>query len=318
MDPKKIQETTKPIIDTARKMMTKEDGIDPDDDKFLKTVENITKYVPMVVGLIQGFSQQMQAARAANQPQQMEQPQQRGPEPPPGWLSMDPLQKLSKKYVGGQLNPWYVAGLRYDAWADGTASTDVPAAQGYPPQHTQADWVTPTRENIVRQQRGEPTMNPDYGLPPPDFSTPVPAKSAPSTPAPSQAQGTPGVPAHGSYASVAPTQAPPPQRNELPPEVQAAIAVNTQYIKLATGYINSMSDEDLERWVNDPKTLREKAKAALPLLPPSVVSMLREGDLEAFVQTLKEECTSKWVVLEQKQLVEQARLCLRALKEAVA
>lgn len=81
-----------------------EDGV----SKFIKKVE---PFVPLAMSFIQGFVQNMNAKREEQSKEQTPQ----GPRPPDGWLVMDAISKLKRKYnADGSLSQWYLAGEYYD------------------------------------------------------------------------------------------------------------------------------------------------------------------------------------------------------------
>lgn len=72
-------------------------------------VELLKEWTPVILPFVQGFLQSASQARQQAAPQQ-------AIAPPPGWLGMGALQKLSRKHT----NPaWYTQGVAYDAAMSG-------------------------------------------------------------------------------------------------------------------------------------------------------------------------------------------------------
>lgn len=85
------------------------ESLGPDDgvSKFIKKVQ---PFIPLATSFIKGFVDNMNATRVAQA-----QPVNSGPVPPEGWLYVDGITKLKKKYnPDGSLSQWYLAGEYYD------------------------------------------------------------------------------------------------------------------------------------------------------------------------------------------------------------
>jgi len=86
------------------------------EDGVAKFIKKVTPLLPLAKSFVEGFVQNMNAHKAANDPSAKQ--QQQGPTPPDGWLQIGSMQKLNKKYLGnGNINPWYAAGELYDKQA---------------------------------------------------------------------------------------------------------------------------------------------------------------------------------------------------------
>jgi hypothetical protein len=107
-----IQSGTAPTNQFEGVLNALTDSLGPEDgvSKFIKKVQ---PFIPLATSFIQGFVENMNAARVAEA-----KPVNTGPVPPDGWLHVDGISRLKRKYnPDGSLSQWYLAGEYYDQQA---------------------------------------------------------------------------------------------------------------------------------------------------------------------------------------------------------
>jgi len=75
---------------------------------------------------------------------------------------------------------------------------------------------------------------------------------------------------------------------------------NAKYVEMAINYINELSDEDLNKNLENVGLLENKFKPFFPLLPIQVKSMISQTSKEDLKKIIKEKCVDKFKIIEEK------------------
>ncbi|MFA6462373.1 MAG: hypothetical protein WCV90_08995 [Candidatus Woesearchaeota archaeon] len=118
------------LVRETQKLLNKNPDYNGDEnDPVLQTIAKYSKYIPLVVEFMKGFSGSVQQFNKQDQSPKIQ--------PPHGWLNMTPMQRLNYKHTRAE---WYNAGEAYDMMIE-TGNTNpqinhnyVDPTYGEPPQ----------------------------------------------------------------------------------------------------------------------------------------------------------------------------------------
>ena len=271
------------------------------DDGVAKFIKKVQPFVPLATAFIQGFVQNMNAQQAAAAQQQ--QPQ--GPQAPEGWLYMDGMTKLKKKYnPDGSLSSWYLAGEYYDQQA-AIHGINAGVQRSMPVQmestiHGQREAAIQRRE---QQMQGQRTMK-DLEREAQQFDKPQDMSTAREVP---RSDGAPATIDEAIKAKEQPADQQPQITGDQAKEIIQEIAPKLQedalkYLNLVVNYFKTRPLDQFEADLKNIDKMIEQYSTFIDLLPFQAKEAFKRISAEELEAMLKESDPEKHKMLVKKKL----------------
>ena len=266
------------------------DPISEEEDPVLKYIEKAMKYLPIIMEAFKGFNMASQNFQASRQPQRP------SIQPPDGWESMSPIQRLGRKYSAPD---WYEAGERWESYKETGQISQINT--GYvDPTYNQAVAQRQQAQNLrdLQQRHPEPPLikqnEPQQERPPeqePDFIEKAKQKQGIET---------------GQDK---------PQGEETTMIINALREDNNKYVEMAFNYLAGLEMEQFKEYVKNIDKLKPKFSMLNMLLPFQTKEMIKNTSSEEFVSIFKEKSPDKYKWLQEEKKVPQLKKLFEELKE---
>lgn len=259
----------KDLMDQVNNMAT--DPVTGKEDPTLKTIKTIVKYLPVAMEFIKGFKEAAKMDLSRQQPmQQREEPKIR---PPEGWLHMSPLEKLKFKYSRPE---WYEAGVLYDQAQGGGSGIDISGSSGGSKKSPPRNAASPSENPPPREPKTLKELADKYPEPPIVENGVDPEETA--------KEGDVEMPGNDIVKIL--------QRD------------NERYALMACEKINSMSDEEIIKYLEDVEGTINTFNRFKVLLPAHLVQMIIELNKPILDQLLQSRCKAKYDMLVEKEKID--------------
>jgi hypothetical protein len=273
-----VQSLTKELISVSKDVFKDEDGKHP---KVLDIAERVEPYMPVIGQFFKGLVQGMQNNQVQNAQQKAARP---SIQPPAGWESFSPIQRLAKKYASdGTESVWYAQGI---AWEEYKASGIQPSVtvqqvqQGVPASYNEPQNL----RQLARKYPEAPLVSDELPV-----QTPIP--SDPSR------EGKPV----GFLSS--------PQENNksdtvLEETMKAIQDDQVKYVNMAISYLDTMPMEQFKQYLSDLDSWITKALTFKFMLPVHLKAIILATPADELIQVLEKGCVEKYKWLKENNQLE--------------
>ena len=281
-----IEKGTKSVTDKARILsdLAKEFGNKESEgmqsiDKIDKWINLAEKYAPLILQAVKGFADrnaELQTQQANIKDVNV------GTPAPTGWVSMSPMERLSRKYeADGSISNWYTQGEMYE-----NESSYKPPQLQQPQQQAQVQQKPQSLEELAKQYP-EPPLIKD------------------SEPVKEQPKQEEVKKVNNMQENI---------NNETKALIEQLRQDNEQYLIMAFDYVNKMDNEQLKKHIED-KTLLELLDKYKMLIPTQTKQMLITIDDPYLINLLKLKCKDKYDFVEKEKLLDNVKELFKELQE---
>jgi len=271
--------------------LLKNKNSDTESDPILKAIDKYGKYLPLALQFIQGIQGSLAQYNKKDVAPKIQ--------PPEGWLSMTPMQKLNYKY---SRSAWYEAGEAYDlAIETGNMNPQI-----------NNNYVDPTYQSQPQDLRSLARKYPEaplvHDIPPQPLKETAPIQSDVKT-------GDQKLPEQSNESKSSDVKNSETQGISQEKEIIAELqADNLKYINLGADFINGLSEKEFTNHLDNIEALIEKAKPFIPIVPIQVKGMIIQTSKEDLETLFKEKCPEKYSIVLKKKKVKKLLELFESLK----
>jgi len=277
-------ETAKEVLELSKTIFKDPDTGKP--DKILTYIEQGAKYLPLAVKFMEGFMENMKAFNA--KPVQAEEEEQKM-QPPEGWESVSPLEKMKYKY---SRPAWYEAGLAWDSYKE--SGVINPAVninyvdKGYtPPRRGQIvhdQGAEPVSLNELSRKHPEPPLVDDQEKPTENLHDPKLEKVIEEK---QKRLNTPKEIKDKDVEEVKPEKV----EEDIVKELQED---NIKYVQTAINFVGSMDFEKFKKDIDSLDSIIKKYETFLFLMPVQLKVMLKQTSDEEILKLFLKSSAEKY------------------------
>lgn len=260
----------------------------------IKKLDKAKKYFPLIGKFWEGISEGYKRDLA----QQTQNTAPKGVEPPPGWLSMNSMEKLKRKWDStGQESAWWKQGCAYDAGlTEDIYRTAINNVQKP---------LTPTSRRPEPQQEKQTGVQRHPGMSLKDL-----AGKYGEAPAPSPPPETTEKPDSEELAKQISEEKEETKEEEKPmsndeqiQQITATLSADAaKYLTYAANYLNELSDEEFKKKVKELDKFVALAKKLSFLVPIHLKELLENTPNQHIELLFQEKCPTKFKLMTKKQI----------------